>query len=111
MPPVVRVASVEGAAAAVSEALAQLRAEVPALGEAAVLGPVPTEEGAVRALVRFEYGQGRAVADTLRSAVVTDALQARRSSRDRGGRSGARGSRSAPRSTLRVRLDVPELDL
>jgi len=111
MPPVVRVASVEGAAAVVSDTLARLRGEVPALGEAAVLGPVPTEEGAVRALVRFEYAHGRAVADTLRSAVIADALQARRSSRDRGGRSGARASRSAPRSTLRVRLDVPELDL
>ncbi|HYP74264.1 MAG TPA: primosomal protein N', partial [Microbacterium sp.] len=104
MPPTVRVASLEGSAAAVGTALETLRAAVPTLGPGAILGPVPREDGGVRALIRFEYGLGRAVAEQLRAAVVADALHARRTAR-------AAGDRFAPRSTLRVRLDVPELDL
>lgn len=105
MPPTVRVAAVEGSAPSVETALAALRTAVPGLGApGAVLGPVPVEGGTVRALVRFDYGLGRAVAESLRAAVVADALHGRRSSR-------ARAERFAPRTTLRVRLDVPELDL
>ncbi len=100
MPPTVRVAAVEGASATVTATVEGLRTAVPQLGPAAVLGPVPLEEGGVRALVRFDYAHGAAVAEHLRAAVVADALRARRSTRDRG-----------PRTTLRVRLDVPELDL
>ncbi|GAA3902590.1 primosomal protein N' [Microbacterium invictum] len=99
MPPVVRVAAVTGPASVVDATLAQLREDVPGLPAAAVLGPVPVEDG-VRALVRFEYGQGRRVADTLRAAVVAEAIRGRR-----------RPKTGAPRTTLRVRLDVPELDL
>lgn len=117
MPPVVRVAVVEGTAAAVNEAIARVREDVPALASAAVLGPVPTGDGpagqgAVRALVRFEYAQGRAVAETLRAAVVADALRGRRTSRGSGPRA-ARGvsATTLPATKLRVRLDVPELDL
>ncbi|GLJ79318.1 primosomal protein N' family DNA-binding protein [Microbacterium imperiale] len=101
MPPVVRVAAVEGTAPAVSGALAQLRTDVPALSEAAVLGPVPREEATVRALVRFEYAQGRAVAESLRASVIAEALRGRR----------RRGAPPGPRNTLKVRLDVPDLDL
>lgn len=100
MPPTVRVAAVEGTAAAVSDALRQLRADVPTLSETSVLGPVPRED-AVRALVRFEYAIGRAVADSLRASVVAAALHGRR----------RRGAPAGPRNTLRVRLDVPDLDL
>lgn len=113
MPPAVRVASVEGSAASVGTALSDLRAAVPSLDASTILGPVPLPApvggvgggapGGVRALVRFDYALGRVVADTLRAAVVADALRGRRA------RSG--GDRSAPRTTLRVRLDVPELDL
>ncbi len=105
MPPVVRVATVEGTAEAVSGALEQLRTAVPALGASAVLGPVPTGESAVRALVRFEYAHGKPVAETLRAAVIADALRGRRTARGREART------TPPRITLRVRLDVPELDL
>ncbi|MFB8893227.1 primosomal protein N' family DNA-binding protein [Microbacterium plantarum] len=100
MPPTVRVAAVEGTASAVSEAIAQLRADVPALTETSILGPVPRED-AVRALVRFEYALGRAVAESLRASVVAAALRGRR----------RRGAPPGPRNTLRVRLDVPDLDL
>lgn len=106
MPPVVRVATVEGTTAAVTAALARVRAEVPALGPAAVLGPVPVAEGAVRALVRFEYAHGRAVAEALRAEVIADALRGRRAARGAG-----RPPRGGTPTTLRVRLDVPELDL
>ncbi|MDJ1113736.1 primosomal protein N' [Microbacterium dauci] len=100
MPPTVRVASVEGTAPVVDEALRELRATVPALDATAVLGPVPQGEGMVRALVRVDYAHGRAVAEQLRSSVVAAAVSGRR-----------RGPRSTPRTTLKVRLDVPELDL
>ncbi|MBN9225482.1 MAG: preprotein translocase subunit SecA [Microbacterium sp. SCN 70-27] len=103
MPPTVRVASVEGSASSVGLALTELRAAVPALDATAILGPVPLEAGGVRALVRFDYAHGRAVAETLRAAVVSDAL--------RGRRARSSGDRFVPRTTLRVRLDVPELDL
>ncbi len=100
MPPVVRVAAVTGSSVAVDTTLARLRDEVPELAPAAVLGPVPVDGGGVRALVRFEYGLGRRVAEVLRAAVVAEAIRGRR--RPKGG--------PAP-VTLRVRLDVPELDL
>lgn len=100
MPPTVRVAAVEGDTDVVRTTLADLRTAVPGLPAAAVLGPVPVDEGGVRALVRFDYASGRAVAESLRAAVVSAALHRRR----------ARNARTA-RTTLKVRLDVPELDL
>ncbi|MET0296177.1 MAG: primosomal protein N' [Microbacterium sp.] len=101
MPPTVRVASVDGARRSVDAALEQLAAAVPELDPLSVLGPVPTETGA-RALVRFDYGVGARVADALRAAVVADALKARKA---------VKGRPQAPRNTLRVRVDVPDLDL
>lgn len=103
MPPTVRVAAVEGTARSVDAALGALRDAVPTLEAGALLGPVPVEGGGVRALVRFDYALGRPVAETLRAAVVADALHGRRA------RAGAH--RFSPRTTLKVRLDVPELDL
>ncbi len=103
MPPVVRVAQVEGTPASVSRALQEL-----AEGDFspdAVLGPVPLpsqdgrDAGRVRALVRFEYRQGAAVAQTLRARVIAEAVAQRR------------GRGRPARTTLSVRLDVldPEL--
>jgi primosomal protein N' (replication factor Y) len=105
MPPAVRLASVEGPPRAVDAALARLRADVPELGADAVLGPVARAsdpDPTTRALVRFDYAAGRAVAESLRAAVVTDAVQARARTRGRGTRA---------RNTLRVRFDIPEPDL
>ena len=114
MPPVVRVATIEGTGASVAEAIAHVREEVPGLGTDAVLGPVPTPDGpastshgTVRALLRFEYSAGKAVADALRAAVVADALRGR----SRAARASRGPNERSPRTTLRVRLDVPELDL
>lgn len=103
MPPAVRVAHVEGVSAAVGRALAAL-SEI-ALAPGSLLGPVPVEDdelrptGRVRALVRFDYGQGAAVATALRAAVIAEAVSHRR------------GRGKAERTTLSVRLDVldPEL--
>lgn len=105
MPPTVRLASVEGSADAVDLALAALRDDVPTLPADAVLGPVPVgadQPPSARALVRIEYALGRPVAEALRAAVVADAVR---------GRAAARRKGSAPRNTLRVRLDIPEPDL
>ncbi|CAN3701895.1 putative primosomal protein N' [Microbacterium sp. MM2322] len=106
MPPAVRVASVDGHTRSVDALLASLRETVPELDPLAVLGPVDTSEtpdvATSRALVRFDYAQGRAVAEALRAGVIADALRARKSRKNRG---------PQPRSTLRVRLDIPEPDL
>ncbi len=107
MPPVVRVAAIEGRGDAVATALTRLRADVPTLGDAAVLGPVPIHDEAVRALVRFEYAQGKAVAGSLRAAVIADALRSRRAA----AKARAAQKSAGAATTLRVRLDVPELDL
>jgi primosomal protein N' (replication factor Y) len=52
--------------------------------------------------VRFDYAHGKAVAEALRAGLIADALRARKPRKDRGPK---------PRSTLRVRLDIPEPDL
>ena len=107
MPPAVRVASLEGDRVAVETALTALREGVPDADPSWVLGPVPTETG-VRALVRFDYAAGGRVAEVLRAAVIAEALSARRA---RKGRRETQGRPPAPRNTLRVRVDVPDLDL
>ncbi|MCU4672045.1 primosomal protein N' [Microbacterium fluvii] len=101
MPPTVRVASLTGGRPAVQHALTVLREEVPSLDDEAVLGPMAEGEG-VRALVRFDYASGRAVTESLRAAVVADAVRARKA---------PKGRPAVPRNTLRVRVDVPDLDL
>ncbi len=103
MPPVVRLAVLEGTQAAVDRTLETLAADVPGLGPQAVLGPVPIDDAdpaASRALVRFEYGHGTQVSASLRSSVIAEALRARRSVK----------GRRAP-NTLRVRLDPIEPEL
>lgn len=106
MPPAVRVASIDGHARSVDGLIAELRENVPDLDALAVLGPVDTsatpDTPTARALVRFDYAHGRAVAEALRAGVIAEALRARKSTKDKGPR---------PRNTLRVRLDLPEPDL
>lgn len=101
MPPTVRVAALDGPRRAVDTALAELRATVPELDPEAVLGPVAREES-VRALVRFEYGLGARVTESLRASVVGQAMKGRRP---------AKGRTPGPAHTLKVRVDVPDLDL
>ncbi len=99
MPPAVRVASLEGSRPSVESAIAATVAEAH-LDPAAVLGPVETS-GGWRALIRFEYHTGAAVARALRAAVVDAAVRTRRP---------RRGSSSTP-TGLRVRLDLPDISL
>ena len=107
LPPAARVARVEGVGAAVQRAIEKLREHIPDLPPDAVLGPVPLEAGerfgptAQRALVRFDYARGAAVATSLRASVIAEAVSTRRR-KDR---------RKGARAALSVRLDVldPEL--
>ncbi|MFE7844834.1 primosomal protein N' [Microbacterium sp. NPDC057407] len=101
MPPTVRVAAVDGTRTAVESALAVLRTDVAELDGDSILGPVPRDEG-VRALVRFDYSVGARVAGSLRASVVDAAIRSRRP---------AKGRPAGPRNTLKVRVDVPDLDL
>jgi primosomal protein N' (replication factor Y) len=100
MPPTVRVAALEGDARTVAVALEALREAVPALDPDAVLGPID-REGTVRALVRFDYALGGRVTESLRASVVSQALKSRNT----------KGRPARPRNTLRVRVDLPDLDL
>ncbi|GAB3599200.1 primosomal protein N' family DNA-binding protein [Microbacterium tumbae] len=99
MPPTTRVAQVEGTSGSVTGAVDAVRAL--GLPAEAVLGPlpVPGDEGRVRALIRFGYGIGAAVATTLRALVVADAVQRRR----------AKGRPA--RAGLSVRLDILEPEI
>lgn len=101
MPPTVRVAAIDGVRTSVDAALSALRAAVPELDADAVLGPLPRDEG-VRALVRFDYALGSRVAESLRASIVNHAIKGRRP---------AKGRPPGVRNTLKVRVDVPDLDL
>jgi primosomal protein N' (replication factor Y) len=92
-PPAVRVATVTGTPETVQAAVSAIRA----IDRVDVLGPVEAVEGGVRAIVRFDYAEGAAVATGLRAEVIR-AATARRS---RAG--GANGRMALP--TLRVRFD------
>jgi primosomal protein N' (replication factor Y) len=101
-PPAVRVASVSGGPDEVERALQQLAglAGVDHLGPTPIPpgGPAKTPAGLVRAIVRFDYGQGDEVASRLRGALVADAAGS--SSRTRGRAPG----RARPEA-LRLRFD------
>ena len=92
-PPAVRVATVTGSAEAVQRALDS----VAMIERIDVLGPVELAVGGVRAILRFDYGEGLAVASGLRAEVIRTAT----SRRKRAG--GAAGRPALP--TLKVRFD------
>jgi primosomal protein N' (replication factor Y) len=101
-PPAVRVATLTGKVALVTEAIAQLP-----VGPLDVLGPVDLADGVVRTIIRFDYKAGPAVADQLKALVVA-ATTVSRSNRKPGA---PRASQPAP--GLRVHLDdlEPFVDL
>ncbi len=70
-PPAVRVATVSGLPDAVAEALDALPADVDPVGTTVV-------DGVARAIVRFDYAQGAAVAAALRSEVIRQATRRRK---------------------------------
>jgi primosomal protein N' (replication factor Y) len=61
--------------------------------------PLADDDGRVRALIRFEYGAGTAVATTLRAQVIADAVQRRR------------GKGRPTRASLALRLDILEPEI
>jgi len=95
-PPAVRVATVTGALDAVTTALATL----PVAPED-LLGPVDTEPGIVRTIVRFDYNHGHDVAASLRAEVIRNAATRRKAA-------AIKGQRPALPPTLRVRFDDVE---
>ncbi len=112
MPPAARVARIDGDTDLVDAALARLRADVDGLADDAVLGPVPQTDISgrkrARALIRFDYGRGPAVAASLRASVVEASITSRARTRVKEKTSG----RSRPQAnTLAVRFDIidPEL--
>ncbi|MES2092718.1 MAG: primosomal protein N' [Actinomycetota bacterium] len=92
-PPAVRVATVTGTPETVQAAVDAVRT----IDRVDVLGPVETADGGVRAIVRFDYAEGAAVASGLRAEMIRAAT----SRRSRAG--GANGKTPLP--TLRVRFD------
>ncbi|MCU1405311.1 MAG: hypothetical protein JWQ43_1614 [Glaciihabitans sp.] len=95
-PPAVRVATVTGTLEAVSTALEGLT-----VAPADLLGPVDTEPGVVRTIVRFDYNAGTAVASSLRSEVIKSATTRRRAA-------SIKGPRPPLPPSLRVRFDDVE---
>ncbi|WP_193510004.1 primosomal protein N' [Cryobacterium sp. BB736] len=91
-PPAVRAATVTGTAEEVAAALAV----VPDGPGVDVLGPVATERGSVRAIVRFDYSAGGAVASSLRAELIRNATIRR---------SAVPPNRRPAPPTLRVRFD------
>lgn len=103
LPPTVRVAALTGREDSVLRAMGEVAAAVPELPDGSQLGPVPLPGGdGHRALIRFEYGVGHRVVASLRKAVVADALRTRRP---------GKRPRTVPANTLRVRVDVPDVEL
>jgi len=92
-PPAIRVATVSGDSASTTRAIES----VAGLDGVDVLGPVDTEPGHVRAIVRFDFVRGAEVASALRAEVIRNAS----SRRKRVPSAGA----PAPAPTLRVRFD------
>ncbi|MCS5733268.1 primosomal protein N' [Herbiconiux sp. CPCC 203386] len=102
-PPAVRIATVTGAADTVETAMNDLHGLLTDAEWAKMdtLGPVPTDDGSVRVIVRFDYSIGTAVARHLRALVVKNATSRRAKA--------GRGAAYRPPPTLRVRLDDSEI--
>lgn len=92
-PPAVRVATVTGDAASVARATAAVERHA----GVDVLGPVESERGSLRAIVRLDYAQGPAVATALRAEVIRNATTRRKRV--------PAGTAPAALPTLRVRFD------
>lgn len=94
-PPAVRVASITAARDRVRSAAEVAESAAPGVD---VLGPLPADDGLERAIVRFDYGAGAAVAAALRAESIRVATERRRPV-------AGRGPGRAP--VLRIRFDDP----
>ncbi|WP_291056156.1 primosomal protein N' [Herbiconiux sp.] len=102
-PPAVRLATLTGSPDTVALALTELRSLLTQAEweKMDTLGPVPADDGMVRAIVRFDYSIGTSLARHLRALVVKNATSRRPKT--------GRGSAYRPPPTLRVRLDDSEI--
>lgn len=98
LPPAVRVVSVSGPLADVTDTCAT----VSVISGTRVLGPVGTGEGNSRALVMFDYRNGDVMATTLRASVIQSAT--------RGSRRKKRPDQPKRVLRLRVRFDDTDID-
>lgn len=98
LPPAVRVASVSGPLADVTDTCAGVAAQ----SGVRVLGPVGAGEGNSRALVTFDYRDGDMIATTLRASVIQSAT--------RGSRRVKRPDQPKRVLRLRVRFDDTDID-
>ncbi|WP_395243033.1 primosomal protein N' [Agromyces sp. MMS24-K17] len=94
-PPAVRVASITAGRDRVRRAVDTAEQAAPGVD---VLGPLPADDGLERAIVRFDYGAGAAVAAALRAESIRVATERRRPV-------AGRGPGRAP--VLRIRFDDP----
>jgi primosomal protein N' (replication factor Y) len=99
-PPAVRVATVTGTLDAVTSAVAAA-VETAGVEASDVLGPVDTDPGAVRTIIRFDYGVGTTVAVALRAEIIRSATTRRRVA-------AMKGPRPPLPPNLRVRFDDVE---
>ncbi|WP_440710827.1 primosomal protein N' [Herbiconiux sp. YIM B11900] len=102
-PPAVRLATLSGSPDTVAAALTELRSLLTQAEweKMDTLGPVPADDGMVRAIVRFDYSIGTSLARHLRALVVKNATSRRPKT--------GRGTAYRPPPTLRVRLDDSEI--
>jgi primosomal protein N' (replication factor Y) len=99
-PPAVRVATVSGTVEAVTRAVTQTVTEL-GIDPDDVLGPVELPSGAVRTILRFDYGRGADVAADLRAQLIKAATSRRRPTV-------GKGPRVPVPPPLRVRFDDVE---
>jgi primosomal protein N' (replication factor Y) len=98
LPPAVRVASISGPLADVTQTCENIAQEK----NVRVLGPVGTGDGNSRAIVTFDYRDGDAVASSLRASVIQSAT--------RGSRRVKRPDQPKRVLRLRVRFDDTDID-
>src|SRR5690606_9874861 len=80
-PPAVRVATLTGRNEVVERAIIELESDLAEDGDARpfdVLGPVVTEPGSARAIIRFDYASGARVAQSLKASVIRAATARRK---------------------------------
>ena len=99
-PPAARLVAIRGTRREVDAALRRLRDL--GLDDLQVLGPAPDpdEPDRQRAIVRFAYRQGRAIAEALKAELVAAATASRRRTANR---------KTGSASTLRVHFDEPDV--
>lgn len=96
-PPAIRTVALIGQAPSVTAAIESVDTQ----SYRDVLGPTETEEGNVRAVIRFDYSAGADVAAALKAALIRDSARRRRAPAAKG------GYRSA--MSLRIRFDETEI--